>query len=141
MSREAKLDLGLAKNLVATGREEDEFRTVLGKTISTDDFYEGQVYRQTDTSHQVRYDSAVGEAGRGHLRVQGGGQDGLPAGCCLQGRDQHGDGGPGVRSSDPPCWYQDCCGVCHPAGQVERRPGEAHHLRGGLKKKVNGVLH
>ena len=46
MSRKAKLDLGLAKNLVTTGREEDEFRTVLGKTISTDDFYEGQVYRQ-----------------------------------------------------------------------------------------------
>ena len=49
VSRKAKLDLGLAKNLVATGREEDEFRTVLGKTISTDDFYEGQVYIQTDT--------------------------------------------------------------------------------------------
>merc|ERR1711962_1504359 len=42
VSRKAKLDLGLAKNLVATGREEDEYETVLGKTISTDDFYEGQ---------------------------------------------------------------------------------------------------
>jgi len=42
VSRKSKLDLGLAKNLVATGREEDQFMTVLGKTISTDDFYEGQ---------------------------------------------------------------------------------------------------
>lgn len=42
VSRKSKLDLGLAKNLVATGREEDKFMTVLGKTISTDDFYEGQ---------------------------------------------------------------------------------------------------
>merc|ERR1719245_2824645 len=42
VSRKSKLDLGLAKNLVATGREEDKFQTVLGKTISTDDFYEGQ---------------------------------------------------------------------------------------------------
>ena len=43
VSRKSKLDLGLAKNLVATGQEEDKFQTVLGKTISTDDFYEGQV--------------------------------------------------------------------------------------------------
>ena len=43
VSRKAQLDLGLAKNLVATGVQEDHFQTVLGKTISTDDFYEGQV--------------------------------------------------------------------------------------------------
>merc|ERR1711915_313199 len=42
VSRKAQLDLGLAKNLVSTGRDEDNFQTVLGKTISTDDFYEGQ---------------------------------------------------------------------------------------------------
>jgi len=42
VSRKAKLDLGLAKNLVATGLQDDQFQTVLGKTISTDDFYEGQ---------------------------------------------------------------------------------------------------
>merc|ERR1711915_149942 len=42
VSRKAQLDLGLAKNLVSTGRDEDNFKTVLGKTISTDDFYEGQ---------------------------------------------------------------------------------------------------
>jgi len=42
VSRKAQLDLGLAKNLVATGVQEDHFQTVLGKTISTDDFYEGQ---------------------------------------------------------------------------------------------------
>ena len=43
VSRKSKLDLGLAKNLVSTGLENDQFQTVLGKTISTDDFYEGQV--------------------------------------------------------------------------------------------------
>ena len=43
VSREAKLDLNLAKKLVAVGREGDGFETVLGKTISTNDFYEGQV--------------------------------------------------------------------------------------------------
>jgi len=42
VSRKAQLDLGLAKNLVSMGRDEDNFKTVLGKTISTDDFYEGQ---------------------------------------------------------------------------------------------------
>ena len=42
-SRLAKMDLGLAKNLVLAGGQLDKFQTVLGKTISTDDFYEGQV--------------------------------------------------------------------------------------------------
>ena len=42
-SRPAKMDLGLAKNLVLAGEQMDKFKTVLGKTISTDDFYEGQV--------------------------------------------------------------------------------------------------
>ena len=36
------MDLGLAKNLVLAGNQFDQFMTVLGKTISTDDFYEGQ---------------------------------------------------------------------------------------------------
>ena len=44
-SRLAKMDLGLAKNLVLAGGQLDKFQTVLGKTISTDDFYEGQVGR------------------------------------------------------------------------------------------------
>ena len=43
VSREAKLDLDLAKKLVDVGQEGDGFETVLGKTISTNDFYEGQV--------------------------------------------------------------------------------------------------
>ena len=49
VSREAKLDLELAKKLVEVGKdvevgkEQDGFATVLGKTISTNDFYEGQV--------------------------------------------------------------------------------------------------
>ena len=30
--------------LVAAGEGEDDYLTVLGKTISTDDFYEGQVF-------------------------------------------------------------------------------------------------
>ena len=42
-SRPAKMDLGLAKNLVLAGEQLGKFQTVLGKTISTDDFYEGQV--------------------------------------------------------------------------------------------------
>ena len=41
--KEAKLDLDLAQKLVDVGREGDGFGTVLGKTISTNDFYEGQV--------------------------------------------------------------------------------------------------
>ena len=43
VSLQAQLDLGLARSLVATGLQDDQFQTVLGKTISTDDFYEGQV--------------------------------------------------------------------------------------------------
>ena len=43
VSREAKLDPDLAQKLVDVGRGEDGFGTVLGKTISTNDFYEGQV--------------------------------------------------------------------------------------------------
>ena len=43
VSREAKLDLDIAKKLVEVGKEQDGFETVLGKTISTNDFYEGQV--------------------------------------------------------------------------------------------------
>ena len=43
VSREAKLDLDLAQKLVDVGKEGDGFGTVLGKTISTNDFYEGQV--------------------------------------------------------------------------------------------------
>lgn len=42
VSRVAKLDLDLAGKLVAAGGESDAYQTVLGKTISTDDFYEGQ---------------------------------------------------------------------------------------------------
>merc|ERR1719458_1397229 len=42
VSREAKLDPDLAQKLVDVGREGDGFGTVLGKTISTNDFYEGQ---------------------------------------------------------------------------------------------------
>lgn len=42
VSREAKLDPRVARQLVAAGGGEDPYLTVLGKTISTDDFYEGQ---------------------------------------------------------------------------------------------------
>lgn len=42
ISRVAKLDLRVAKKVVESSRETDGYRTVLGKTISTDDFYEGQ---------------------------------------------------------------------------------------------------
>ena len=42
VSRKAKMDLGLAKNLVLAGNQFEGYMTVLGKTISTDDFYEGQ---------------------------------------------------------------------------------------------------
>merc|ERR1712126_266668 len=42
ISREAKLDLKLAQKGVATSRPTDSYQTVCGKTISTDDFYEGQ---------------------------------------------------------------------------------------------------
>ena len=91
--------------------------TVLGKTISTDDFYEGQV---GNIQTIVSCSRVLGEVGRGYLRVQGGGQDGLPAGRGLKRGDQHGDGGVGVRSIDSPGWHQVCCCVCDPAGQVER---------------------
>jgi len=41
--RKAKLDVDFARKVVSSGsREGDKFKTVLGKTISTDDFYEGQ---------------------------------------------------------------------------------------------------
>ena len=43
VSRPAKLDPRVARKLVAAGEGKDEYLTVLGKTISTDDFYEGQV--------------------------------------------------------------------------------------------------
>ena len=43
VSREAKLDLDLAEKLVEAGKGAGSFETVLGKTISTNDFYEGQV--------------------------------------------------------------------------------------------------
>jgi len=42
VSRKARMDLGLAKNLVLAGNQFEGYMTVLGKTISTDDFYEGQ---------------------------------------------------------------------------------------------------
>jgi len=42
VSREAKLDLDLAEKLVEAGKGAGSFETVLGKTISTNDFYEGQ---------------------------------------------------------------------------------------------------
>merc|ERR1712172_375937 len=42
VSRPAKLDPRVARKLVAAGEGEDDYMTVLGKTISTDDFYEGQ---------------------------------------------------------------------------------------------------
>merc|ERR1712083_63524 len=42
VSRAAKLDPRVARKLVAAGEGKDEYLTVLGKTISTDDFYEGQ---------------------------------------------------------------------------------------------------
>merc|ERR1719347_598688 len=42
VSRPAKLDPRVARKLVAAGEGKDEYHTVLGKTISTDDFYEGQ---------------------------------------------------------------------------------------------------
>merc|ERR1712106_330439 len=43
VSRKAKLDVDFARKVVSSGsREGDKFKTVLGKTISTDDFYEGQ---------------------------------------------------------------------------------------------------
>jgi len=42
VSRPAKLDPRVARKLVSAGEGEDEYLTVLGKTISTDDFYEGQ---------------------------------------------------------------------------------------------------
>jgi len=42
VSRKSQLDVELARELVQTGESSDHFRTVLGKTISTDDFYEGQ---------------------------------------------------------------------------------------------------
>ena len=44
VSRPAKLDPRVARKLVAAGEGKDEYLTVLGKTISTDDFYEGQVF-------------------------------------------------------------------------------------------------
>ena len=44
VSRPAKLDPRVARKLVAAGEGKDEYETVLGKTISTDDFYEGQVF-------------------------------------------------------------------------------------------------
>ena len=40
----AKMDLGLAKNLVLAGNEFGGYMTVMGKTISTDDFYEVSVH-------------------------------------------------------------------------------------------------
>lgn len=42
VSRPARLDVDLARKVVAAGAEDDAYMTVLGKTISTDDFYEGQ---------------------------------------------------------------------------------------------------
>ena len=44
VSRKAKMDLGLAKNLVLAGNEFGGYMTVMGKTISTDDFYEVSVH-------------------------------------------------------------------------------------------------
>ncbi|XP_023333543.1 uridine phosphorylase 1 [Eurytemora carolleeae] len=42
VSRPCKLDQNLADKLTSMSDPEDEFKTVKGKTISTDDFYEGQ---------------------------------------------------------------------------------------------------
>ena len=43
MSRPAKLCQSLARSIADCGDPEDDiFQTVLGKTISTDDFYEGK---------------------------------------------------------------------------------------------------
>merc|ERR1712179_328585 len=42
ISRAAKLDVRLAQKVVESSRPTDSYRTVCGKTISTDDFYEGQ---------------------------------------------------------------------------------------------------
>jgi len=42
VSRASKLDVRLARKVVELSRPDDGFMTVLGKTISTDDFYEGQ---------------------------------------------------------------------------------------------------
>ena len=43
VSRPAKLCQSLARSIAACGDPDDDvFKTVLGKTISTDDFYEGQ---------------------------------------------------------------------------------------------------
>ena len=43
VSRESVLDQELALRLVEVGAQDAAFPTILGKTITTDDFYEGQV--------------------------------------------------------------------------------------------------
>ena len=60
VSREAKLDLNLAEKLVAVGKEGDGFETVLGKTISTNDFYEGQVgFHTMDFAFRLSWASLI----------------------------------------------------------------------------------
>ena len=74
-SRLAKMDLGLAKNLVMAGDQLDKFKTVLGKTISTDDFYEGQgrldgaicEYNEED---KMNYLKKVAEAGVKNMEME-----------------------------------------------------------------------
>ena len=43
VSRESVLDQELASRLVEVGAQDTSFPTILGRTITTDDFYEGQV--------------------------------------------------------------------------------------------------
>jgi len=75
VSRAAKLDPDLARSLLATSQQEDMFRTVLGKTISTDDFYEGQgrldgaicEYEEEDKMDYLR---AVAEQGVTNMEME-----------------------------------------------------------------------
>jgi len=69
------MDLGLAKNLIIAGNQFDQFMTVLGRTISTDDFYEGQgrldgaicEYKEEDKMNYLR---EVAKAGVKNMEME-----------------------------------------------------------------------
>ena len=124
VSRPAKLCQSLARSIAGCGdKEDDVFQTVLGKTISTDDFYEGQ----------GRLDGAICEYSDGDkmeflqmvqsVLLQYTEQPWNIASGHGKGCRQYGDGGSGVCRDDPLGWHQVCRGLRHPSRQAQRRPG------------------
>jgi uridine phosphorylase len=54
VTRPAELDRGLAQELKALSAREDPYKTVIGKTMCTNDFYEGDCStKNTEFSHKL----------------------------------------------------------------------------------------